>query len=406
MKKVFIVYASAGAGHQKAAEALYEYLKRTRPDLCLKLIDILDYSNHIVKFSYSKGYIFLITKFPWAWYLLYRLSSFFANNYFRLFSDYLACQPFVDLLKKEKPDVVVSTHFLTSGVLSVFKKKHPQYLMGQSTGDLIPCHSRESGNPDSRDSPVKPGNDRIPPFSDRLPQDVFRLITIITDYTLHPYWIGDGVDSYIASCEYVKDCLLTKKIQKDKIKVYGIPVKEKFYLPSDRKTAAQKLGVDPLKFTALIMTGAVGIGPIKEIVQALADDVQLLVICGKNQRLFDRLTKLNLANVKVYPLIDYVDELMSVSDVVLTKAGGLTISESLAKGLPMIFFSSIPGLETANEEVICESGAGIKGKSVEEIKNTLFSLKANPSLYQDTKQKAINLRKVTTLKDLSMETSS
>jgi len=360
VKKVFIVYASAGAGHQKAAEALYEYLKKSRIDLDVKLIDILDYSNYIVKFSYSNGYIFLITKLPWVWYILYRLSSFFASNYFRLLSDYLACQPFVDLLKKEKPDVVVSTHFLTSSVLSVSKKKYPQYA--------------------------------------------FRLITIITDYTLHPYWIGPGVDTYIASCEYVKDCLLTREIQKDKIKIYGIPVKEKFYLPSDRKTAAQKLGVNPAKFTALIMTGAVGIGPIEEIVQALADDVQLLVICGKNQRLFDRLTKLNLANVKVYPLIDYVDELMSVSDIVLTKAGGLTISESLAKGLPMIFFSSIPGLETANEEVICESGAGIKGKSVEEIKNTLFSLKANPSLYQDTKQKAINLRKVTTLKDLSMET--
>ena len=362
MKKVFIVYASAGAGHQKAAEALHEYLKNTRPDLSLKLIDILDYSNYLVKFSYSKGYIFLITKFPWAWYAIYRLSACFPDNYLRRFLDYLACQPFVNLLKKEKPDIIFSTHFLTSSVLSVYKKENPHHP--------------------------------------------FRLITIITDYTLHPYWIGDGVDSYIASCEYVKGCLLTKKIQKDKIKVYGIPVKEKFYLPSDRETAAQKLGVDPLKFTALIMTGAVGIGPIKEIVQALAADAQLLVICGRNQKLFDSLTGLNLANVKIYPLIDYVDELMSVSDVVLTKAGGLTISESLAKGLPMIFFSSIPGLETSNEKVICESGVGIKVESVEKIKNTLFSLKSNSASYQDIKQKLTYLKKVTTLKDLSMEISS
>lgn len=359
MKKVLIVYASAGAGHQKAAQALYEYLKKSRTDLDLKLIDILDYSTHIVKFSYSKGYIFLISKFPWVWYVLYRLSSFFANNYLRLFFDYLACQPLVNLLKKEKPDVVVSTHFLTSSVLSIFKKKYPQ------------C--------------------------------VFRLITIITDYTLHPYWIGEGVDIYIASCDYVKDCLLIKRISEDKIKVYGIPVREKFYLPADRKIAAQKLGVDPERFTALIMTGAVGIGPIEEIVQALAEDVQLLVICGRNQKLFDRLTKLDLVNVKIYPLIDYVDELMSVSDVVLTKAGGLTISESLAKGLPMIFFSSIPGLESANEKVICQSGAGIRIKSIEEIKNAVLSFTSNPAVYQDIKQKAAHLKKVTTLKDLSME---
>lgn len=359
MKKVFIVYASAGAGHQKAAEALYQYLKKSRTDLDLKLIDILDYSNSIVKLSYSKGYIFLITKLPWVWYILYCISAFFANNYFRLLLDYLACQPFVNLLKTEKPDVVISTHFLTSSVLTVFKKKYPCYT--------------------------------------------FRLITIITDYTLHPYWIGPGVDTYIASCEYVKDCLLTREIQKDKIKVYGIPVKEKFYLSSDRKTAAQNLGVDPAKFTALIMTGAVGIGPIEEIVQALVGDIQLLVICGKNQGLFDRLTELNLMNVKIYPLIDYVDELMSVSDIVLTKAGGLTISESLAKGLPMVFFSSIPGLETANEKVVCKAGAGVKEKTVEEIKNSLFSLKSNSYAYQDIKQNVIRLKKADTLKNLSVE---
>lgn len=354
MKKVFIVYASAGAGHQKAAEALYEYLKKSRIDLDLKLIDILDYSNYIVQFSYSRGYIFLITKLPWVWYILYRLSSSFAHNYFRLLSDYLACQPFVDLLKKEKPDVVVSTHFLTSSVLAVFKKKYPQYT--------------------------------------------FRLITIITDYTLHPYWIGEGVDIYIASCDYVKNCLLTKGIVEDNIKIYGIPVKEKFYLPSDRKTTAQKLGVDPAKFTALIMTGAIGIGPIEEIVQTLAEDVQLLVICGRNQRLFDCLSKLNLGKVKIYPLIDYVDELMSVSDVVLTKAGGLTISESLAKGLPMIFFSSIPGLETANARVIANYGAGSTINTIGQIKKTVLVLKNKDILGN------LNvLRKVDTLNMISSE---
>ena len=359
MKKVFIVYASAGAGHQKAAEALYEYLKKSRTDLDLKFIDILDYSNHIVKFSYSKGYIFLITKLSWIWYALYRLSPFFANNYFRLLFDYLVCQPLVNLLKKEKPDVVVSTHFLTSSVLSVFKKNYPQYT--------------------------------------------FRLITIITDYTLHPYWIGEGVDTYIASCDYVKDCLGRKGIRENKIKVYGIPVKEKFYLPSDRKTAARKLGVDPAKFTVLIMTGAVGIGPIEEIVQALAEDVQLLVICGKNQGLFNRLTKLNFGNVKIYPLIDYVDELMSVSDVILTKAGGLTISESLAKGRPMIFFSSIPGLETANARVITNYGASFIAETITRIEEKMSFLKNDPTFYQKAGQNLSRIQKTDTLSKVAQE---
>lgn len=357
--KVFVVYVSAGAGHQKAAEALFDYLKRESPNLEIKLLDILDYSLPIVKRLYSGGYVFLISKLPWMWYFLYRLSSYCGNNSLIALANYKNSIAFCDLLKKETPDAVISTHFLTSSILSVFKRRNVSY---------------------------KP-----------------HLVTIITDYTLHPFWIGSGVDLYITSCAYVKEELQKRGIENDKIKAYGIPAKHTFYLPAKRDELAQKHGISSNEFTVLVITGAIGIGPIEQIAKALAGKVQVLVVCGKNSRLYERISMLRLPLVKLFPLINYVDELMSVADVVLTKAGGLTITESLAKNLPMVFFSSVPGLETANERTLCGCGAGFRARGVPEIVSRVLSLKNNAELYKRTRENIAGIRNQSTLKDIAEE---
>lgn len=357
--KAFIVYASAGAGHQKAAEALYEYLKDTRRDLELRLINILDYTSAPFKLLYSKGYIFLISRLPWLWYILYRSSFFFSDNPFHFRFDYINSLPFVDLLRNERPDVVISTHFLTSSVITVFKKQEPSYN--------------------------------------------FRNISIVTDYNLHPFWVGQGVDLYITSCDYVKEELLKRGVALEKIKAYGIPARDRFYSTSDRNDTAQKLGVDPGKFTVLIITGAIGIGPIEQIVRALADDAQLLVVCGKNKGLYNRIIEMRHDQVKPFPLINNVDELMSVSDLVLTKAGGLTITEALAKNLPIIFFASVPGLETSNAEVINKYGVSFIANSVTRIKKAVLLLKNTPEAYKKMRKNLNLISKKNTLQDISSQ---
>lgn len=356
--KVFILYASAGAGHKKAAQAVYNYLKSSRPDLELSFIDILDYSNPVFKFLASSGYIFLITNFPWVWYFLYRSSCSLYKSGLRIFFEYVSCFRLLSLIRKENPDIIISTHFLSSTVVTVGKKQ---------------------GWIESK------------------------LITIITDYCLHPFWIADGVDSYIVSSIDVKKELLKYGVEEGKIKIYGIPVDAKFYSTLSRETVAKKLGVGYSSFTVLIMTGAIGIGPIEEVVKALVGSTQMLVVCGNNRKLYTRLLKQNLRQVKVCPLVNNVDELMSVSDIVLTKAGGLTITESLIKNLPMVFFASIPGLETTNADVICKYGAAFKAKSAQRIKNLILLLKRNPSLYQEMLNKAIQLKKDNTLQMVSSE---
>lgn len=357
MSKALIVYASAGAGHQKASEAVYYYLKAHCLDLDLKVIDLLDYTPKVFKLLYSRGYSLLVSKFPRVWHCFYRISFFFAEMPFLFWLDYLTCAKFIRLIESEKPDIVLSTHFLASSVITVFKNKNPHTTL--------------------------------------------KLISVVTDYILHPFWLGEGVDVFIVSCDSVKDELIEKNIPAYKIKPLGIPAKEKFYQPTQRRQIAERLKLNPDEFTALIITGAFGFGPIEQIARALSGSVQLLVVCGNNAKLYQRLQRLKLPLVKAYPLIDYVDDLMSVADVVLTKAGGLTITESLAKGLPMIFFSNIPGLETANERVLCGSGAGIRTKTISEIKETVLSFKHNPEVYQNTVNKIKQFRKQTTLQDIA-----
>ncbi|HLD40670.1 MAG TPA: glycosyltransferase [Candidatus Omnitrophota bacterium] len=395
MKKVLLVYVSAGAGHQKAAEALYQFLKDNHPELELQIIDLLDYTPASFRLFYSKGYIFLISKLPWLWHLLYRTSSLFANNKIFAYLDYLTALPFVDLLVRERPDVVISTHFLTSSILTVFKKKNPARNI--------------------------------------------KLVSIITDYNLHPLWLGEGGDLYIAACDFAREELLRRNVPADKVRVRGIPAKEKFYRQEDRKQIAAKYGIKDSVFTVLIITGAVGLGPIEEIAKALAGEIQVLAVCGKNKRLYQRLNALasrslsviasdrrersNPKNeiasssreagllamtnkfglLKAFPLIDYVDELMSVTDAVITKAGGLTITESLAKGLPMVFFSNIPGLESSNARVLSENGCAFDTSGIEEIKQRVLSLKNNPVFYQQTVSSIIRFRKSQTLTAIACE---
>lgn len=355
--KVLIVYASAGAGHKKAAQALQSHLQNTHLEVSSIVIDILDYTPKSFKVLYSEGYTFLISRLPWLWFILYRVSYLFSNNPIFAYIDYITSRPFIRLIEREKYDIVISTHFSVNSAISVYKNKNPEINL--------------------------------------------RLLSIITDYNLHPIWISEAVSAYITSCGYVKDELIKRGVDEAKIKDFGIPAHPKFYASLDRRAAALKLGVDPSRFTVLVMTGAFGIGPIEEIVKALAGKMQLLVVCGNNRGLYSRLSALNLNGLKVYPLVDNVEELMSVSDVALTKAGGLSITESLIKGLPMIFFSNIPGLETANARVISGYGAGFIAEAVGEIRRTVLSLQNNRSLYEKTCLNINKIKHIDTLDKLS-----
>jgi processive 1,2-diacylglycerol beta-glucosyltransferase len=188
----------------------------------------------------------------------------------------------------------------------------------------------------------------------------------LTDYAPHSYWINEGVDYYVVPAQEIKERFIVKGVPEEKIKVYGIPIRAKFGFPLDKQAIVQKLGLNLHVPILLIMGGGQGLGPIKDAVKSLMKlemNLQMIVIAGTNKKLLTWLKKAAMtSNKKIlhYEFADNVEELMEISTAIVTKPGGMTTSESLAKGLPMIIINPIPGQEMRNTDFLLSKGIGIR----------------------------------------------
>jgi len=358
--KVLIIYASAGAGHRRAAEAIYNYLKENSPDLDLVLLDALDKTNALFKFDYTKGYSFLIkyatTLWHWAfWATNYKFLRPISRRVARIING-INSQRLIHYFVQENPEVIISTHFLPSELAARLKKKN---------------------------------------------KISSKLITIITDYGVHPFWISSGTDLYVVASDFTKDRLVVEGVGVEKINVLGLPFDPKFLRLFDRRILCHKMGIDHKKFTVLLMTGSFGLGPLEQIVEALHKDCQVLVVCAGNKRLYARLLKRDLENVKVFGFVSNTEELMAASQVIITKPGGATITEVLIMELPVIFISAIPGQETANVQALAKYGIGIIPKNIQEIKSITLDLKNNPQKIEELKRRIREIQKPFACKELA-----
>jgi len=328
--KIMILHASAGAGHRKAAEALHHSFTNCAPDAQVEKIDILDYTNPFFKKAYPEVYIFLVTHIPLVWGLLFDFLNFRPLkpliNPIRLFFNKLHAKPMLAHIIKEQPDVVVCEHFMSAQLMSHLKRT------GKYKGHVV---------------------------------------VGVTDFGVHQFWVNKGTDYYFVASDITQKELIQKGIEKEKIMVTGIPIEEKFSKDLDKAGIRKTLGLDPDKFTVLVTSGGFGVGPIKEIVErldAMENDLQIAVVCGKNKGMFDLLSdKIFGKTVKAFGYVHNMDEFMEAADLIVSKSGGLTVSESLAKGLPMIIIKPIPGQETRNAEIIEEYRIGMRLHKVENI---------------------------------------
>lgn len=343
--KVLITYASAGAGHRRAAEAICGYLKSNRNDLAVELVDILPFTGGFFRFCYNSGYPFLVHYAVWLWGLFFWLTEFRLSRWLSrklsLIVNYLGCRRFLSYLIKEDFDFIISTHFLNSELAANLKLRNKIRA---------------------------------------------KLVTVITDFGVHPFWVCPGTDLYIAASGSTRDILLKTGVPAGRIQASGIPVSPSFTKTQNRAQLAQKLGINEKSFTVLLMTGSFGSGPLEEIAGSLCAQAQVLVVCAKNKKLFSRLQKRELKNVKVFGFVDNAEELMGVSDVIITKPGGSSIAEFLNMGLFPIFISAIPGQERENIRVLSGYGVGREPKNIRQIKELVIELKNDP-------QKLESLRK-------------
>ena len=357
MKKILIFYASYGGGHLSAAKSIENVIKKQYKNVETKLIDCMKYVNKGVEKITTAAYREMAKKAPWAWGKIYAASQKGVLAHISTRSNKVMAIKLLKLLRAENPDLVISTHPFGSQMCSYLKRK----------GKVN-----------------------------------FKLATIMTDFAPHDQWLvgNDFTDYFFVAHSKMKDYLLLKGIPDNKVFVTGIPISSRFLEKYDRKKVLDDFKLEENKKTILFFGGGeFGLGKTKtiEIFNAFIqfDNIQIIAISGRNPKMkenFEKIVKDNHKenNIKIIEFTNKVPELMSISDLVVTKPGGLTTTESLASNLPMVIINPIPGQEEENAEFLESKGIAIwikKDDNPKEIlenllndENKLHSMKINTNI--------------------------
>lgn len=344
-KRVLIMSASTGGGHNRAARAIKEELEsRTINNMPIKceIVDSLKLVNNTMDKVISRGYEKSAIYTPKAYGSVYRLSetNLASRNEFKgnpLTS--LMARKFKHLLNDSKPDLIIGTHPFPMIALSTLKKHNN--LNTLNLGENFIKHSKVD----------------VPP-----------MISVLTDYTTHSTWIQNEIDYYIVGHEYVKELLVYEGVNGEKVKSFGIPVEKSFLDHRDKETVLTELGLSPDKLTVLLMGGSFGAGNIKETLEDLLTidrDFQVLVVTGRNEHLKDKLSKMldstiQDKNICLLGYTDKMNDILASIDVLISKPGGLTTTEALLNDVPMIVPYFIPGQEEENLDFLTNCGAALR----------------------------------------------
>ena len=344
-KRVLIMSASTGGGHNRAARAIKEELEsRTINNMPIKceIVDSLKLVNNTMDKVISRGYEKSSIYTPKAYGSVYRLSetNLASRNEFKgnpLTS--LMARKFKHLLNDSKPDLIIGTHPFPMIALSTLKKH----------SNLNTLNLGESF--------IKNSKVDVPP-----------MISVLTDYTTHSTWIQNEIDYYIVGHEYVKELLVYEGVNGEKVKSFGIPVEKSFLDHRDKETVLTELGLSPDKLTVLLMGGSFGAGNIKETLEDLLTidrDFQILVVTGRNEHLKDKLSKMldstiQDKNICLLGYTDKMNDILASIDVLISKPGGLTTTEALLNDVPMIVPYFIPGQEEENLDFLTNCGAALR----------------------------------------------
>ncbi len=367
IKKVIVFYASYGGGHLSAARSIKEYIENNYPNIDSQLIDCVKYINKTLDAVTTKAYSEMAKKAPQAWGHIYKKADKGPIAKISNTSNKVMALKLKKLLEEENPDLVICTHPFASQMCSYLKRKEK----------------------------VK-----------------FKLATILTDFAIHNQWVvgHEYTDCFFVSHNGMKNDLVKAGISAGKIYTTGIPLSNKFLLEYDKSEILQSFGLSPNKKTVLFFGGGeLGLGKTHtlDIFKSFVknDNIQIVAIAGKNQKMrahfeeyVEEMGKKN--SVKVLEYTDKVAQLMSISDLVVTKPGGLTTTESLASGLPIVVINPIPGQEEENAEFLEKNKLAIwikKSDNIEEVLNDLFS---NPDKMQAMKVNARLMAKKNSTKDI------
>jgi processive 1,2-diacylglycerol beta-glucosyltransferase len=343
MKRLLVLSVSAGAGHVRAAEAVVAAAKAAAPPLDAVHLDLLSLVPREFKKLYGEQYIKLVEKLPQLWSFLYAKSDRPSRDSLlgklKRAAEKLNTRKLNAQIQRLAPEAILCTHFLPAELLSRQKAR---------------------------------GRD-LPP-----------LWVQVTDFDVHALWVHPHVDRYCVASEEVAFRLADRGVPRETITVTGIPVMPQFGVNLERTTCARELGLAADRFTVLMMAGGAGVGSLDELAARLLrlpNELQLIALAGRNMPLLERLRRLAKAHPgRLFPLgfTTTVERVMTAADLVVTKPGGLSVSECLAKHKPMLLVSPIPGQEERNADYLLEAGAAIKAVDGATLEFKLGQLLAAP----------------------------
>ena len=348
-KKVMIFYFSKYSGHHQAAKAIEQGLLALSDDIEVVKINALTYTNPILGKIINKAYLEIIKKKPEIWDNIYDNPDVMkktkrAREVLHKFN----MSKIKKLIEKHSPDIVYCTQAFPCGMVADYKKS--------SASDVT-------------------------------------LVGVLTDHAPHSYWLNDEVNYYVAPTEKTAKVLEGKGVSRNKIKIYGIPVDPKFRKRHYDQRIFSEYSLSKESPTILIMGGSQGLGAVKECVEALLSDedygYQLLVVTGANKKLYNRLKRKSKKNrnLKVFPFVENIDELMEVSDLIISKAGGMTTAEVSVKGTPLMIYKPIPGHERMNTDYLVEEGAAVEVKDCNQLHERINELFDSPGLLDKMRKK-------------------
>ena len=347
MKKVLILYGAYGGGHLSAAKTICKQLENKYKDnVEVTMVDCIEYINKYVNKVSTEAYKELAKKAPWVWKQVYKSARHGPVSHISTTTNKLMSYKLNLLIQEENPDLIISTHPFATQMCAMLKEK-----------EKIDC----------------------------------KLATILTDYHIHDQWLvlSKYNDYFFVSNEQMKTAMIAEGIHDQKIFVTGIPISDNFLKEFDNNEIYKTFELSPDKKTVLFFAGGeFGLGRnttimvLKALIR-LFKDLQIVAISGKNKKMNKKFQELidftdSSDRVKLFEYTDKVPELMHISSAVITKAGGLTITECLASNLPIIIINPIPGQEEENAEFLEKNEVAVWIKKGDSIARTLKNLSRSP----------------------------
>jgi processive 1,2-diacylglycerol beta-glucosyltransferase len=357
--RILILSASVGAGHMRAAQAVEAALKELAPDAVVRNIDVLTLTNAAFRRVYGKAYLDLVNKAPHVLGLIYDMMDKPVKpknrgDRLRLLVEKLNLTRFSAMLAEAQWDVVVNTHFLPAEIIASLRNRG------------------------------------------KLPQ---RQMTVTTDFETHRLWVNQPTEHYTTATAEGAAYLSSFGVPKEHTSCTGIPIHPVFARKVDREACLNAHGLVGDRPIVLQMAGGFGVGPIARLYAGLLSiqqPLEIVVVTGKNADAKVELEQMPVPSrhrSKIMGFTQQIHELMAVADVVMSKPGGLTTSETLASGAAMAIVNPIPGQESRNSDYLLENGAAIKINNLATMPVKLEELLADKSRLQTLKSNAARLAK-------------